>query len=230
MITLLGLVPLLIALICCFSYYRKRKKAYAILSIAAVPIVCCVIGLISYVYYSDDPLEYYTYEISVDSKRLESFFVDFDTPQQYEDWFCPDERRVTTDYLLRSTLKMRKTIVLEKTHSEVYVRITCYVDTPYAGECYNSVLAHSRDIPYRQRKDIGAEYEYAIGDAYTYKKYNGFWYEPDGEYNSTVAIRYKFTVFEFFENTDEPRENRLGEAIDQLWADYEQYKLDNNLT
>jgi len=199
------------------------------LSIAAVPIIFCAIGLISYVYYSEDPLEYYTYEISVDSKRLESFFVDFDTPQQYEDWFCPDERRVTTDYLLRSTLEMRKSIVLEKTHSEVYVRITCFVDMPYAIECYNSRLQHRRDIPYRQRKNISAEYEYAIGDAYTYKAYNGFWYEPDGEYNSTIAIRYKFTVFEFFEETDEPRESRLGEAIDQLWADYERYREEMNL-
>jgi len=42
-------------------------------------------------------------------------------------------------------------------------------------------------------------------------------------------IRYKNLVFTFSENAVE-RESRIGEAIDQLWADYEQYKIDNDLT
>ena len=48
------------------------------------------------------------------------------------------------------------------------------------------------------------------------------------EYSSTVGIRYKNVVFEFSEHSHQ-RKSRIGEVIDRLMAEYEQYKSENGL-
>lgn len=212
------LAPAFLVLITCFFLYRKRNKKYSKKMGVALLIVSCLIGLVAYFFVRNYPFDYYVSEISVNSEHLESFRIDFDTSQQYEEWFCSDPRELWQD-----ELEMSKAIKLENPHEKIRVEFFFCEDELRAKELYDVTLEHTR-LPYRPTIKISEDYEYAIGDAYDYKKYNGFRFVPElGYYTANVAIRYKNVMFIFWKFPKEERESRLGEAIDLLWADYEQY-------
>jgi len=92
MLLALMFVLLLIFLVCRFVHFLKLKSTISILFGIAVFIGCCIIGAAIYISYYG-----YSHNLSVDRKKLESFYVDLDTAQQYEEWFCPDERIMPID-------------------------------------------------------------------------------------------------------------------------------------
>jgi len=213
------LVPLFIVLLCLFFLFLRRKIARILLG-AALLVVSCLICLLAFIFVRDFSSNYYTYKITVDSEHLESFFIDFDTPQQYEEWLCPDERYGGTD-----TFSMDKTIVLDNPYNEVRFSLTYFEKVQSSISYYNSIMKfYASDKIFKPPIKIGEDYEYSFSNAHCRKEYNGLWSERVEDYYASVMIRYKNCYIRFTEETKEPRESRLGEAIDQLWADYEQYK------
>jgi len=218
------LISLFFVLLGYFLSHLKWEKKISIKFGVPLLIVSCMIAFVTYDTVSYFQCSYFTYEISVNSKHLESFFIDFDTPEQYEEWFCPDKQSEWPD-----TLEMSKTTGTVSPYDRVELRYC--KDIPYAKSWYDRIVEHGGDrtLPYRPAIKISEDYEYAIGDAYAYKEHNGFWFERDGEYNTDVAIRYKNVIFIFSEFPEDKRESRIGEAIDQLWADYERYREEMNM-
>jgi hypothetical protein len=200
----------------CFFRCRKRKKVYSIISAAAFLLVCCLLGLALYISGKG-----YSYELDIDQKKLEAFYVDLDTPEQYEEWFCPEYQYVSVE----GTLNMRKEIKFEGgPYCHVNIGLEYRTDEQAAIEGYGIHLPYMGVIGQgvATTKKMSAEYEYAFTDTHSGTDHELFGFLPDG-YDSAVMIRYKNLIFTFSENSSE-RESRLGETIDLLWADYEQYK------
>jgi len=162
----------------------------------------------------------YSYELSIAKEKLETFIIDLETPQQYEEWFCPDERIVTVD----GHLYLRKDC--EYVYENPLICLTYYTDIQAAKKMYDLSLSlkekYARGEKYTAIS-LNADYEYYFSDTHTYTRSDHlFGLFPEGEYSSKVGIRYKNVIFEFTEISPQ-RESRIDEAIDQLQADYEQY-------
>jgi hypothetical protein len=176
----------------------------------------------------------YPYRFSLDRAKLEAFCVNLVTPQQYEDWLCPD---FLHDSFASNELDMTKMIWLEdklQRSMHISVNVQVYSDAENAKWSYdNSYKAAESFWPKRgyTSVELNSEYDYYFTKTYREFANDGwFWFLPHTKwYKSRVRVRYKNVIF-CFEEYSNQRESRIGEVIDQLWADYEQYKIDNNLT
>ena len=197
-----------------YNLVKRNRKRSAIFG-AALLLVCCLFG--AFVYITGNG---YSYKLSIAEEKLEAFIIDLDTPQQYEEWFCPDKRIVTVDGHLYLTKGFAYS------YDEPLICLTYYTDVLAAKKMYDLSLSlnekNSRGKKYTAISR-NADYEYYFSDIHTYTRSDHlFGLFPEGEYSSEVGIRYKNVVFSFSE-TSRQRESRIGEAIDQLLADYEQY-------
>jgi len=174
----------------------------------------------------------YSYERSFEKEKLETFIIDLDTSQQYEEWFCPDNRFVPFDDRIK--VDMSKTVVFEKKpYRSVDIALTCYIDTQAAIESYNHYFESAKKtnemFPSLPRdeyitKRINPNYEYSYKASTIFNE--NFWswyffseYVPVPE----VRIRYKNVIFRFTDYSVQ-RNSRINATIDLLWADYERYK------
>jgi len=223
MITYLLFAVLQITFIVCFVRCLKRKKVYSLIFAAAFLLACCLLGAILHVMING-----YSYELRIDKSKLETFYIDLETVQQYEDWFCPEEQYapVVGERELRMSKKLWLT---EEPNRWINVTLDCYTNAHAAERGFAAIAKSPGMFRSHTTKKLNEDYEYCytstdreVGDIILL-------FRPDPEYRSKVAIRYKSVVFEFTEYSSQ-RKSRIDEAIDQLLTDYEQYKLDNDLS
>jgi hypothetical protein len=208
------------------NFFRctKRKGKARIIYGAAFVLVCCLVGLMINFWFNG-----YSYRLKIDKEKLRSFIIDFDTVQQYEEWFCP-EKTIRRDQVLSDGLNrsMTKTIILgESRRKYVYILLKYFTDAQSAKDAYNHGLKSDR---YKCSRKVSADYEYSYINPTCGAEYDNIVFAliPDGSYVTEIIIRYKNVIFEFTEFSDQHR-SRIDKAIDLLLADYEQYKKDNGL-
>ena len=217
MITFMSLFLLFILLAAFLIIFLVRKKKLAsIVCGAALFLVCCLFGVFVYITGHG-----YTYKTNIDTENLEAFHIDLDTAEQYEEWFCPETRFETEDYLY-----MQKGIELAYPYGYVYITLECFADTQEAIDMH---ALHLKS-PWRERKPttktVNADYEYYFTTTHTYTRSDHlFGLFPEGEYTSEVGVRHRNVVFKITE-TSRQRERRLDDVIDRLLAEYEEYKKD----
>jgi len=227
MLTFFVLFVLSITLAIYFFSSFKQKRIYSIIFGAAFLLACALFLFSIRVFIAG-----YPYRLQMDRESLKTLFIDLDTAQQYEEWFCPDERFVSShedeDYFY-----MRKTFKFEdEPYRYVNVKITIFCDSQTAAE---SIKLERKQLLGRMGKirRVSTDYEYCfsrtrrdlVQDSHFAILLCLIW--PADDYVSNVAIRYKNAVFEFTEFSDQ-RESRIDEVIDQLLADYERYLEEMN--
>lgn len=231
MLTFLLFILIQITLIVCFFRYLKRKKKLSVIFCALFILMCCVFWLILHASGNG-----YSYDLSIDREKLKSFIVDLDTPEQYEEWFRPEKRFEFIDEEIIAD--MSKVIDFKDPYGSVHAALTCYANSQVAKEMYDSYFEREekrKDMYPTVRRDeytkkmLGADHEYYFTKTYASAKEDYlFLLLPDGDYMSTVGIRYKNVVFKFMEHSYQ-RKTRIDEVMDQLLADYERYKEEMSL-
>jgi len=147
-------------LICCIFFFRKRKKTRSLICAVALLFSCFLGGLILYNYSKNSSIDFYVYKLSIDNKKLESFYIDFDAPQQYEEWLIPYEKVKEFGETF-----IRKKITNEKPHSKTFTIISLYADIQAATDYYK-IMYGGRYIAYNPTIKISEDYEYAVGDTF----------------------------------------------------------------
>jgi len=221
MLTFIVLFVLNIALAICFSTSFKRERSYSIVYGASFLLACALFLFSIRVFIGG-----YPYRLQMDRETLKTLFIDLDTAQQYEEWFCPDERSVPPHKDM--DLRMSKTFKFEnEPYSWVDVTIRIYCDSQIAAE---SMEFGRKQLLGRMGKirRLSTDYEYCFSRTERYLVQDSHFaillcliWSADS-YVSNVAIRYKNAVFEFTEFSDQ-RESRIDEVIDKLLFDYERY-------
>jgi len=224
MLTFLVLFVLNVTLAICFSSSFKRERIYSIIYGAAFLLACALFLFSIRVFIGG-----YPYRLHMDRETLKTLFIDLDTAQQYEEWFCPDEGFVPphedTDLYMSKAFKFDN-----EPYRWVNVTITIYCDSQTAHE---SMEFGRKQLLGRMGKirRLSMDYEYCFSRTErsltqdTYAAILLCLLMPSDSYVSNVAIRYKNAVFKFTEFSNQ-RESKIDEVIDQLVSDYEQYVKD----
>jgi len=210
-------VLLVVLLIGFIHYHLLKEKTKSILCGTAFLLVCGLIALL--VHNANDG---YTYEPNVDIAKLEAFRIDLDSLEQYEEWFRPDERKEMEEYTLMSRM-----ISLEDEPYRLFdVRLEWHPDEQAAIESYERYLQPQIEVyskTLHTTKRLDANYDYYFSKIYSVDIEDYFFLVLPSSYSFYATIRYKNVIFTFWEDFYR-RESRVDEVIDQLLAEYEQYK------
>ena len=200
----------------------QKKKTASILCGAAALLVCGIIRLSFHI-----ASKGYTYEPNIDIAKLETFRIDLDTAEQYEEWFCPNERTETDEYILMS----RMISFEDEPYRHADVSLFWYPDEQAAIERFEHYF-HLENEAYAVKmhtsKKLDANYDYYFSKIYSVDIEDYFFLVLPSSYSFDAGIRYKNVIFTFWESYYR-RESRLDEMIDRLLAAYEQYKNENGL-
>lgn len=195
----------------------RKKKTASILFGAALLLICCTIVLSIHI-----ASKGYTYEPNIDKAKLETFRIDLDTSQQYEEWFCTKWREEKEDYLILSRMFHFE----DEPYRLVDITLEWYPDEQAAIESYEQYLqpqieAYSKFL--HTTKKLDANYDYFYSKIYSVDIEDYFFFVLPSSYSFYARIRYKNVIF-LFDEFFYRRESRLDEMIDQLLAEYEQYR------
>ena len=145
---------LLVVLLIGFIHYLilKENRKSTICAVAFL-LVCCLVVLFIHIINKG-----YSYELSIGRENLEAFMLDLDTQQQYEEWFCPEERIERDECLVLS----REIKFEDEPYRWVDVTLECYPDTQAAVESYNYHFNLERKYSpeITQIKILNADYDY----------------------------------------------------------------------
>jgi len=222
-------VILQITLAFCFFHYLKRRRDYSILFGVAFLLGCALFGFAVHIWSNG-----YSYNLQLDKKKLEALLIDLETAQQFEEWFCPDERIASPSS--DEQLYMTKTISFEEPNGYIRIKLVFFRDRQAAiNEYDHSLIVESK---YRNRRNYTikmaeADIEYCCTRTSRELSRDSFgaiflfWLLPYNSYNSNAKVRYENIIFDFVEYSTQ-RKSRIAEVIDQLLLDYEQYMENMN--
>jgi len=215
LITLLLFALFIASLIGVIHYLILKEKKPVILCCAAALLVCGLFGL-----FLIEVGDGFRHRLTIDKGKLEAFVIDLDTQEQYEEWLCPEERTETKEEYPHMT----KEIKLGNPPVYVSVGLTLYPDTQTAMQAYERIIEYPWRYYQRKTIELNEDYEYYFTKTRTdLTSDHLFALLSNGDYETAAGIRYKNIIFEFSEYSHQ-RKSRIGEAIDQLLAEYEQYK------
>ena len=226
MLTILICVLLLVWFaICLIRSINRKRVLFSIISAATILLVFslgCYLVRIAV----NGMKNGFSYELNIDKEKLETLIIDLDTPQQYEEWFCPDELFSSfAEYSI-----MSKNVELKRPDGSIDIKLFYYSDAKAAIQSFDyhfkleeemkKLFPEMYHAEYK-RKKLNEEYEYCFTN--TRASPGPFLFLVPDSYVSEVKIRLCNVVIEFDEFSYQ-RKSRIGEAIDQLWANYERYK------
>jgi len=161
------------------------------------------------------------HRLTIDKGKLETLAIDLDTQQQCEEWFYPDERTETDE----GYPYMTKAIKLEDPPVYVRVCLTFYPDAQTAMQEYERIVEYIMRWGYEYTTiELNENCDYFYTKTRTYLTTDHiFALRSDGRYETEAGIRYKNIIIEFEESSGQ-RKSSIGEVIDQLLAEYEEYK------
>jgi len=222
MILVLLFFALFIAsLIGVIHYLILKEKKPVILCCAAALLVCGLFAL-----FLNETKGGARHRLTIDKGKLETLAIDLDTPEQYEEWFCPDERTETDE----GYPYMTKAIKFGNPPVHVRVELTFYPDAETAMQAYERLVEKTMRWRYKCTTiELNENYNYYYTKTYSDLTTDHiFALLSTGEYETEAGIRYKNIVINFSEYSHQ-RKSSIGEVIDRLLAEYEEYKSENGL-
>jgi len=205
---------------------EKSKRRFLAGFVSALFLTVCALQ-ISFIFWEPK------LGIKLDEGALKTFAVELETPEQYEQWFQPEMDFEYYDTNRSSwaleTHAMGKYLLRKKpdAYNNVFVNFK-YFETEEQAKATFDEESRSYRFVSGKTKQINPEHEYICSKT-TFVIAAPcavfFAFLPEGRFSSDVMIRHKNAIYTFGEYSG-TRRSQIDKVIEELWADYLEYKGD----
>ena len=204
-----------------FILLKRAKERYLVAGIVCFVLLGICALQASFMYWEP------TFPQWINKNTLKNFAVELETPEQYAQWFRPENDYEYFDaykYYDDDALTMSKSYSYGEPWKYVHVSVQYFETEEQARKDFEREAGWFR-YERSKVKQISPEHEYicsrttfGINPPCTVIMAG----LPDGSLSSEVMVRHKNVIYTFSEQTSW-RRSRIDKAVEELWADYLEY-------